>query len=184
MLKSYNQYQEENKIDFEVTGGDLVLLRRLEHHKQYNLDFDVYLPTYGRNLQREYVWNITQQRALIESVFLERKIPPIAVMSVMNDKDEPDTLQVIDGKQRLITLIRFYENMFDVEIDGEYYFYSDLTEDWQQQIKLLKIQGYIAYDWHDDKRTDEDKLNWFKLINFAGTPQDKNHLDKFKIKQK
>lgn len=26
------------------------------------IDFDVYLPSYGKNLQREYVWNNIQQR--------------------------------------------------------------------------------------------------------------------------
>jgi hypothetical protein len=36
----------------------------------------------------------------------------------------------------------------------------------------------IAYEYEDCKFTDDDLLNWFYLVNFAGTQQDKEHLDK------
>jgi len=36
--------------------------------KKYTLDFDVYLPSIGKNLQRPFVWTLEQKQALILSV--------------------------------------------------------------------------------------------------------------------
>ena len=51
--------------------------------KYANIDFDVFLPSRGMNLQRGYVWSIEQKRELIWSILLNRHIPRMALVNVM-----------------------------------------------------------------------------------------------------
>ena len=51
-----------------------------------NIDFDVYLPSRGRNLQRDYVWTTDQKRELIWSVLMKRHISRMAILNVVNKK--------------------------------------------------------------------------------------------------
>lgn len=142
-----------------------------------NIDFDVYLPTKGRNLQRDYVWTIDQKRELIWSVLMNRHIPRMAMLNVVSEKeDTKGTYQVIDGKQRLSAMIGFYKGEFGLIIDTINYFYKDLPEDYQRVIAVFMFPYYIVNEDYGNKFTDEDKINWFRYINFAGTPQDAEHL--------
>jgi hypothetical protein len=65
--------------------------------------------------------------------------------------------------------------------DKEYLFY-ELPDEYQWKIVNYNVSVQIIYEpWEESKRfTDLDKINWFKLINFAGTPQDKEHMDNLK----
>ena len=70
-------------------------------------DFDVYLPSKTMNLQRPLVWTQAQKEALIESIIVKRFIPPISAIYT-----DESVYQVIDGKQRLTTLIAYLNNEF------------------------------------------------------------------------
>jgi uncharacterized protein with ParB-like and HNH nuclease domain len=61
--------------------------------------------------QREYVWSLKPElpSRLIESLLLQIPIPPIYFY---NDTENDNTLEVIDGQQRLTTLIDFISNKF------------------------------------------------------------------------
>jgi len=148
-----------------------------EHCK---IDFDVYLPTKKRNLQRDFVWTIEQKRELIWSVLMNRHIPRMAMLNVISEKeDTKGTYQVIDGKQRLSAMIEFYKGQFTLfMLEGEFYF-KDLPEDYQRVISGFMFPYYIVNEDYGNKLTDEDKINWFRYINFAGTPQDTEHLRGF-----
>lgn len=142
-----------------------------------NIDFDVYLPTKGKNLQRGFVWTRDQKRELIWSVLMNRLIPRMAMLNIVSDKsDVKGTYQVIDGKQRLSAMIDFYKNKFDLIIDHNPYYFKDLPEDYQRVISGFMFPYYIAHEDYGNVFTDEDKISWFKYINFAGTPQDAEHL--------
>lgn len=142
-----------------------------------NIDFDVYLPTKGRNLQRDYVWTIEQKRELIWSVLMNRHIPRMSMLNVSDEREGTDgTYQVIDGKQRLSAMIDFYKGKFDLIIDDEGYHFNDLPEDYRKVISGYMFPYYIVTEDYGNKFTDEDKINWFRYINFAGTPQDAEHL--------
>jgi hypothetical protein len=52
------------------------------------IDFDVYLPTKGINLQREKVWSLLQKRELIMSILMERFIPNICTLSLVDYNDK------------------------------------------------------------------------------------------------
>jgi len=62
--------------------------------------------------QREYVWDLKPElpSRLVESLLLEIPIPPIYFGKVPGGK-----LEVIDGQQRLTTLIRFVGNDFPLQ---------------------------------------------------------------------
>ena len=140
------------------------------------IDFDVYLPTKGRNLQRDYVWSIEQKRELIWSILIGRNIPRMAMINIITeDSGTSGVYQVIDGKQRLSSMIDFYRGNYSLIIDGWSYYYKDLPIEYQREIAKFMFPYYIVND-PSNKITDEDKISWFKFINFAGTPQDAKHL--------
>ena len=141
--------------------------------KHVKLDFDVYLPTLGINLQRDFVWSIEQKRELIWSVLMKRNIPR---MSMINTID--DVYQVIDGKQRLTAMLDFYNNKYTLEIDDKEYLFKELPKEYQTSIGGFFFAYVIINEDYNDKITDKQKINWFKFINFAGSPQDKAHLEK------
>lgn len=134
-------------------------------------DFDVWLPSRQMNLQRPLVWTLEQQRSLIESVIVRRAIPPISVIQLMDD-----TYQVIDGKQRLSTFIEYVQGSFD--FCG--YYCDDLPKDYLGQIHRHFITAYRLCEY-EVPISDEDKIEWFKWINFVGTPQDIQHMERLNI---
>jgi len=154
---------------------------RLSYLIRQNIDWNVYLPTKGKNLQRDFVWTIQQKRELINSILIGRHIPHCAILNIIDKNDcESDIWQIIDGKQRLSTMVEFYQNLFTIEIDGIYYHFKDLPEDYKLEIKHFTIRYYVVHEEFDKPITDEQKINWFKFINFAGTPQDAEHLESLK----
>lgn len=137
------------------------------------IDFDVYLPTLQKNLQRGFVWTLEQKRELIWSMLLQRPIPNLSLY-IDSDDDSNDIKQVIDGKQRLSTMIDFLNDKFTLLIEGKEYLYSQLPTDYQIAIRCRPIPCYLAYN--SRPLSDQDKINWFKMINFGGTAQDVEHL--------
>lgn len=148
----------------------------IKYLNSQNIDFDVYLPSINKNLQRKYCWNIDQKRELIWSIFYNRYIPSFSFINTFNE-----TWQVIDGKQRLSTLLDFYNDKFTVIIESEDFFYSTLPRDYKDEITRYYINYTVYYEIADNVITDEMKINWFKYINFAGVPQDIEHMNSLKI---
>lgn len=145
--------------------------------KNTKIDFDVYLPTKGRNLQRDYVWTVEQKRELIWSILMNRHIPRMAMLNITSDQEDINgTYQVIDGKQRLSAMLDFYNGKYDLIIDDKSYYFEDLPEDYKRVISGFMFPYYIVNEDFGNQFTDEDKINWFRYINFAGTPQDAEHL--------
>ena len=76
--------------------------------------------------QRDVVWNSDKQSKFIESVMLGI-IPMNCTFNInKNNNDDSDEMKItcIDGKQRLTSLKRFYNNEIYVEIDGVRYFFN------------------------------------------------------------
>ena len=142
------------------------------------IDFDVFLPTRNRNLQRDFVWTIDQKRELIWSILLKRYIPPMAMINIADggNRGTNGVYQVIDGKQRLSAMIDFYKGAYTLEVEGGEYYFNQLPLEYQRVVSMYMFPYYIVHEDYSDTISDEDKINWFKLINFAGTPQDAKHL--------
>jgi hypothetical protein len=142
-----------------------------------DIDWNVYLPTKGKNLQRDFVWSLDQKRELIWSVLIGRHIPHCAVINMINREDEhKDVYLIIDGKQRLSSIFDFIDDKFTIEIEGQEYLFSGLPTDYQNAINNYSFGYFIVNEPWENRITDDQKIAWFKFINFAGTPQDAEHL--------
>jgi uncharacterized protein with ParB-like and HNH nuclease domain len=149
----------------------------IRYFKTLNIDWDVYLPSKDKNLQREFVWTLEQKRELIWSVLIGRHIPHFALINSIDKKNEKEDLWlVIDGKQRLSTIFDFVNDKFSLLIDDKEYLCSELPLDYQQTINHFYFRYYVVNEPWDDRITDEQKIAWFKFINFSGTPQDIEHI--------
>jgi hypothetical protein len=148
--------------NYSICEGKSVLRKKF--------DFDVYLPSKKMNLQRRFCWNLQQKQALIESVLIRRVIPPISVIELPDD-----SFQVIDGKQRLSAFIEYVQGGFD--FCGHKY--SDLPDEYLSRIRNHTIYAYRLAEY-DTPITDEEKIKWFQWINFAGTPQDIEHMERLR----
>lgn len=150
---------------------------QLRYFTRQDIDWDVYLETKGKNLQRGFVWTLEQKRELINSILIGRHIPHLAIVNIVNPNDSrKDIYQVIDGKQRLSTMVDFYGNKFTIEIEGVCYHFKDLPDDYKLAISHFNFRYYVVNEPYDMPMTDEQKINWFMFINYAGTPQDAEHL--------
>lgn len=162
-----------NQIDFFPQE----LSSQLKYFTRQKIDWDVFLPTKNKNLQRDFVWDLNQKRELINSILIGRHIPHCAIVSIIDPNDtHKDILQVIDGKQRLSTMVAFVQDKFTILIDGKEFLFSELPEDYQQAISHFHFRYYVVNEPWGQPMTDQQKINWFRFINFAGTPQDAEHL--------
>ncbi len=67
---------------------------------------DITIPEF----QREFVWNIRQSSALIESFLLGLPVPPVFFYI-----DDENRNLVIDGQQRILSVVFYFEGYFGVE---------------------------------------------------------------------
>jgi hypothetical protein len=95
--------------------------------------------------QREYVWELKPElpARLIESLLLEIPVPPIYFGKMPGGR-----LEVIDGQQRLTTLIRFVRNEFHLQrllrmgsLNGK--FFRDLSEEHQAKVMDAPIRSIV-----------------------------------------
>ena len=153
----------------------------IKFFRKSKIDFDVFLPSINKNLQRGFVWTMEQKQNLIWSVLLGRHIPHCAILSIIDpDNESEEIFQIIDGKQRLSTLLFFVEDKFPLIVNGNEYTFSSLPEDYKSAILNYHFRYYIVTELHNNKISDEQKIAWFKFLNFAGTPQDTVHMEELK----
>lgn len=137
----------------------------------YEIDYDVFLPSKDMNLQRPFVWSLLQKQELILSLLKGIKLTPMALISY-----DHKIMRVIDGKQRLSTWVSFCRNEFNIEWNGKSYDFLMLDEKAKYELIHTSVLADVAYEYPDKLISDEWKIKWFNLINFAGTPQDKEHM--------
>lgn len=99
----------------------------LKHYQKGLLDFDVFLPTYQKNLQRPFVWTLIQKQALIETILKGVKLPSISVVCFENSENRR-IFEIIDGKQRLSTILSFVNDEFPIIADGFEFYFKDFDE--------------------------------------------------------
>ena len=144
-------------------------------------DFEIYLPKYGINFQRPYVWEDYQQSEYIISILQERPLDNIIVIQHESEEGKT-TMQIVDGKQRLTTIQKFLLGEIPVTINNKKVWWSDFDEDAKRHFKsrLLSITAVVYYTYDDDNLTDDDKIRLFNFYNFSGTPQTEEHKNTLK----
>lgn len=145
------------------------------------LNFQVHLKSKNMNLQRSLVWSDFQKQELIYSILYERHIPNITVVYEPMENSSDDIILIVDGKQRLTTMLDYYHNQFSIELEGKQYYFNELPEDYQTAIKYHYVVAN-RYTRFDGKLTDDELIEIFDRLNYAGTPMDKEHIKKLKEK--
>lgn len=121
--------------------------------------------------QRGYVWELEDKQLLIDSIFNNIDIGKFAFIH-LDDKKWAETgngYEILDGKQRLSTIIDFYENRFPY--NGVYY--NDLSaKDKNVFLNHHIVQGEVR--GADRKAV----LKYFLMLNRTGKSMDQSQLDK------
>jgi len=108
--------------------------------------------------QREFVYNDQQKVEVINSIF---KGFPLNVMYWV--KNDDGTFELLDGQQRTLSICSYFMGEFAVDVSGALRGYINLTQEQRQQFLDYSLQIYIC-----ENGTDQEKLDWFRIINIAG----------------
>lgn len=114
--------------------------------------------------QREFCFRDKQRNEVIKTV---RKNFPLGIMYW--SKTGEDTYECLDGQQRSISICQYVNKDYPIHIDGNDKFFHNLTPEQQEEILDYEMDINIC------EGTEEEKLEWFKIINIAGeilTPQE------------
>ena len=131
--------------------------------------YNVY--SFGTNVnpifQRGYVWEMSDNVALIDSIFHHIDIGKFVF--IHNDYGDEYLYEILDGKQRLNALTMFYENRFSYK--G--LFYNDLSRHEQYIFDTYSVSYAEIHN-----TTEEQKIRYFLNMNTSGKVMDKEHLDR------
>ncbi|ACA46747.1 DUF262 domain-containing protein [Clostridium botulinum] len=132
---------------------------------------------YNAVYQREKIWNIEKKRFLIDTILKNYPIPPIFLRMFIDENTGATKYDVIDGKQRLTTIIDFINGKINLpddfsigpfgneNLDGLYFKELDEFADYKKRFWKYKIP--IIYI---DSKDDEVIRNVFDRLNRNGEP--------------
>lgn len=118
--------------------------------------------------QRDYVWEMSDKVNLIDSIFNNIDIGKFVFIHNPYGANE-NTYTVLDGKQRTLTLLSFYENRFSY--NGLYY--NDLS--YRDKAHFLNYSISVA---EVEEISNEQILRYFISLNISGKTMDKSHIEK------
>lgn len=117
--------------------------------------------------QREKIWTLSDKVDLIDSIFNNYDIGKFTFI----EKGDSKPLEVLDGKQRILAILDFYEDKF--EYNG--YKFSDLCSKDQKYFKKYNIS------WGETENLSKEQiLKYFIKLNTTGRVMSKKHIDKVK----
>ncbi|MCI5137246.1 MAG: DUF262 domain-containing protein [Candidatus Electrothrix sp. AR1] len=131
--------------------------------------------------QRESVWSEEKQSFLIDSIMRNFPMPPIFLRQKIDDETGKTSYEIIDGKQRLTSIIKFINNEIPISseeepVDDEYeeviagLFFNELDgTDETKEFKRKFWRYHIPIEYID---TNSDNLikNIFDRLNRNGEP--------------
>lgn len=125
--------------------------------------------------QRNKVWNDAAKSYLIDSIMRDYPIPPIFMRDKLNLAERKTIREVVDGQQRISTMLDFYNNKFPIkksqneDLGGKYF--CDLSEEEQEHFLTYKIVV--------EKITEKDDslvFDMFARLNSNSIPLNKQEL--------
>ena len=136
----------------------------LNYHYLLGVDFN---PDY----QRGSVWDEEDREKLLDSIFAGREIGRFVFKQLpfIRANDDGNYYEIVDGKQRMLTLLAFYENRFPYK--GV--FYNDLSV----LDKNWFMDASIGVAELDQNTTRAEVLEVFLALNEGGKPVAKEVLD-------
>lgn len=139
----------------------------------------IYAPEYQRN----YVWDDEKATYFIESILLGTEVPPIIYFV----NKEYDKIEVIDGRQRYQTILRFIKDQFklkksglnkldDINIGGK--FFKDLRDVfWDTKIRIIEF-SFHTKNGASEEIENKVKKEIFRRYNSGITPLKSSEIDK------
>ncbi|MCD5258229.1 DUF262 domain-containing protein [Weissella paramesenteroides] len=117
--------------------------------------------------QRNYIYaDGKQDVAVIQSII---KGYPLGL--IYFNKTNDDSLEVLDGQQRITSIGRFITGKFAIEDEnGNKNYFSGLGQEYQDIIMNTSLLVYEC------KGTESEIKEWFKTINIAGVPLNQQEL--------
>lgn len=118
---------------------------------------------YSPYFQRNYVWDSNKASYFIESILLGTDIPPLVLFS------DGNALEVIDGRQRFETILRFVQGNFSLSKDGLHTLNGLVGK------KYSEVETEIRDKFDDSKL----RILQFSVVNEPSlTPQQKDKIKK------
>ncbi len=116
--------------------------------------------------QREFVYNETQKKEVINSIF---KGFPLNVMYWI--RNENGTFELLDGQQRTLSICSYYNGDFSINQEGSPRGFINLSPEQQEKFLSYELQIYIC-----ENGTTDEQWKWFEIINIAGEKLTKQEL--------
>ncbi|MBL0625948.1 DUF262 domain-containing protein [Aeromonas jandaei] len=98
--------------------------------------------------QRLSVWSVEKKAFFIDSILKNLPIPPVFLRQKIDDKTGKTSYEVIDGKQRLTSIVEFIEDQFSTTDEGEDPFHDE------------ELAGKLFSELNDEKMSQYKKLFW------------------------
>jgi hypothetical protein len=145
----------------------------LDLHKNGQLDLE---PVY----QRKSVWTPKDRRFFMDTVFRNYPAPAVFLHKTMDDATGKATYHVVDGKQRITTILNFVDNKFSLAGDfGDENYNGKRWRDFSDfpSIKRLLWNYRITVEELDDTSTKDINDVFSRLNKNASklTPQELRH---------
>lgn len=108
--------------------------------------------------QREFIYGEKERNAVINTVL---KGYPLNTMywAVVGDDFE-----LMDGQQRTVSICQYVQGNFSIDVEGNPMGFGNLSDEKKNQILDYDLTVYFC------DGTDDEKLEWFQVINIAGKP--------------
>lgn len=135
---------------------------------------------FSPSYQRESVWSEEKQSFLIDSIMRNFPVPPIFLRQKIDDESGKTSYDVIDGKQRLTSIIRFIKDEIPISTeeepdDKEYekiagLFFSQLDSSEEGKNAKKHFWRYYLPVEYIDSESDELIKHIFDRLNRNGEP--------------
>ena len=110
--------------------------------------------------QREFVYEIKEQRAVIDTVL---KGFPLNTMYWVQNED--GTFGLLDGQQRTLSICEFADGKFPIKIDGKDMYIQGIRRTYPELYERFMNYTLMVYVCEGSK---DEQLAWFTTINIAG----------------
>lgn len=138
---------------------------------------------YAPYFQRKYVWDESKATYFIESILIGTEIPPLVLFN--NYKKN----EVIDGRQRYETIVRFMNNRLVLKEDGLKSLksisgkrFSELAEDLQERFEETKLRilqySIVNEPSLEEEKEDKIKKEIFRRYNSGIIPLKKEEIQR------
>ncbi|UIW12636.1 MAG: hypothetical protein [Enterobacter phage ENC19] len=155
-----------DQLTFRSRDRAIMVGSYLHWWKHKDLDLN---PSY----QRPYVWTQKEQDAFLTTLISGFPCGIIAI-AVDSQFNETHWVEVIDGKQRLTTIIKVYEGEIGIPMpDGSRLFWDEMPRHEQRAFENISLPALGL-----DECTKKDRLEFFIKLNFAGVPQSQEHMNR------